>query len=115
MNEGEEKTHARVIVCLRRIAFGNGVGGMERAAADHVKQLLLCGYQVTLLTPLRFLTGRPPLGVKVVDVAWPKWNAGTGAPTFGLAYAAWVRRLRITLKAEAKAGDVVHLHGASAG
>lgn len=115
MKEPKQMGGLRIVICLRRIAFGDGVGGMERAAADHIAQLVSSGHPVSIFTPTRFMTGTPPDGVDVVDIEWPRWNSGTGVPTFGLAYAVWVGRLRSRLVSELTPGDVLHLHGAAAG
>jgi glycosyltransferase involved in cell wall biosynthesis len=105
----------RLAVALRRISFGDGIGGMERAAALHISQMAENGARVTLYTPVRFMGGYVPNGVDIVDVPWPIWNGGTGAPTFGIAYWVWVRRLAQALNQMPDTHDVVHLHGGSAG
>lgn len=102
-------------VCTRKIAFGDGVGGMERAAADHIRGMVDAGAVVTVYTPIRFLQGSVPDGVTIRDVPWPRWNAGTGRPTFGIAYRVWAKRLSRTLSGDAEGMDVVHFHGGSVG
>lgn len=115
LDSKNNQTETSVAVALRRISFGDGVGGMERAAADHINQLVKEGFRVTVFTPTRFLTGPVPSDVQIVDVPWPRWNGGTGVPTFGAAYARWVRQLRIVIETQLVEGSILHLHGAAAG
>lgn len=88
---------------------------MERAAAEHVRGLIRYGAEVSIYTPKRFLQGPTPEGVRVVDVEWPRWNKGTGRPTFGLAYSIWCRTLASALTQNTNEIDIVHFHGASVG
>lgn len=104
----------RLAVCLRGISFSDGVGGMERAAGQHLRLMVSAGMDVTLFAPGRFVAGSPPHGVDVVDVAWPGWNRGSGSPLFGLAYRVWTKRLARALSASVRSGDLVHFHGATA-
>jgi glycogen(starch) synthase len=105
----------RIAVALRKIAFDDGVGGMERAAAQHIEMMRASGHEVILFAPNRFVDGAVPAGLTVIDVPWPSWNRGTGTPIFGIAYALWVRTLAASLTANASKYDILHLHGASAG
>lgn len=115
MSVDASKSGLNLGVVLRQISFGDGVGGMERAAALHIEQMVANGVRVTLYTPGRFLRGSLPQGVTHVDVPWPIWNGGPGIPTFGIAYFLWVRSLARILNRDASAHDVLHLHGGSAG
>lgn len=105
----------RIAVALRKIAFDDGVGGMERAAAQHISMMRNSGHEVVLFAPRRFIDGVLPSGLEVVDVPWPSWNRGSGTPIFGVAYAIWVKSLATALMTSTQAFDVVHIHGASAG
>lgn len=98
-------------VCVRSIQFADGVGGLERAAADHVRGLIANGVSVELVTPASGLRNIPE-AVRVVDAPWPRWSPSRG-PLFGLAYTLWVRRARRGILTTG--GAVVHLHGAAAG
>jgi glycosyltransferase involved in cell wall biosynthesis len=100
----------RVAICTRAIGFGDGVGGMERAAADHALGLIEHGLDVHLFTPA--CDDNVPPVMKVTIVPWPRWSATRG-PLFSLAYAAWVRRARRALKRSTF--DVAHFHGAAVG
>jgi glycosyltransferase involved in cell wall biosynthesis len=105
----------RIAVCVRRISFGEGIGGMERAAADHIEWLLSGGVQVTLIAPRVNVFGQIPGDLRVVDIAWPRWNNGPGRPTFAAAYGLWIRRVvqHLSLPSES-AYSAVHYHGAAA-
>jgi glycosyltransferase involved in cell wall biosynthesis len=104
-----------VRVAVRSIAFGDGVGGMERAAALHVRLLVGAGEDVHLYVPATSLRGDPPAGVTVVDVPWPAWDVPRLRVTFGPAYRAWTRRLGRALARGRGTGEVWHLHGGAAG
>jgi len=104
-----------VAVCVRRIIFGDGWGGMERAAAEHVESLLEAGLGVCLLTPVKNMIGTPPEGAEIVDVPWPRWNNGPGSATYGIAYNLWIRRLVKTYQHHHGVLPVLlHLHGGTA-
>lgn len=100
-----------IAVCVRSITFDSPAGGLERAAADHVRGLAASGIRVFLLTPAAQIAG-VPRGVEVVDVPWPRWSTKRG-PLFSSAYAVWLRRARATVRT--LSFDVLHLHGAAAG
>lgn len=105
-----------VCVVARSVSFGDGVGGLERAVADHVEALLELGWAVTLCSPPNSTIGAPARGgsrFEVLVVAWPLAVAGPGRPGFGFAYRLWVARVRRTLSA--RRFDALYLHGASAG
>jgi|GEM_PF-257852 len=104
-----------VRVVVRSIAFGDGVGGMERAAALHVRLLADAGEDVRLYTPVASLRGDPPQGVTVVDVPWPVWDVPRFKVTFGPAYRVWTRRAGRALPHRPGTDEVWHLHGAAAG
>lgn len=105
----------RVNVCIRKIAFGDGVGGMERAAVRHIEGMLATGLTVRLYTAAETLQGIVPPGVEVVDVPWPFGLSTGGGPTFGLAYWLWVQRLRESIALSDRYREILHLHGAAAG
>ena len=99
----------RITVVIRRITFGDGVGGLERAAADHVVQMLGAGLEVDLVCPA-VEGGVVPAGVNVVEIPWPQVRL-----PFGLRYALWCRRVAKYLHSRMNAGQLVHFHGASVG
>ncbi|WP_416061695.1 glycosyltransferase family 4 protein [Rhodococcus indonesiensis] len=105
----------RVNICIRKIAFGDGVGGMERAAVRHIEGMLAAGLTVRLYTASDTLQGIVPPGVDVVDVPWPSGLSTGGGPTFGLAYWLWVQRLRESIALSDRYREILHLHGAAAG
>ena len=105
----------RIAVAVRKAAFGDGVGGLERAVTSQIEAWLDRGYEVTLFTPARSIRGRVPMRLQIVDVPWPRWDRGGGSPTFGVAYAAWCSRLRSALIARDEVHNIVNLHGATAG
>jgi glycosyltransferase involved in cell wall biosynthesis len=104
-----------IAIGVRSIAFDQGVGGMERAAALHVTQMVDAGLDVSLYTPASFLKGSPPDGVTVVDVPWPRWGEGSGKVLFGPAYVAWARSLGAAFDGAAVPPQILHLHGGAAG
>lgn len=104
-----------IFVAVRKIAFGDGVGGMERAASEHICALIRQGVKVRLFAPKLKIEGNPPPELTIIDVPWPKWDKYKRLSTFGLAYNVWVRRLAVSLADSARTGDVIHLHGAAAG
>ena len=101
----------RIAVAIRSIGFGDGVGGMERAGADHIRALAEAGVTVDLYTPRASLDDAPR-GVHVHDVPWPTW-AATRGPLFSAAYTQWVRRLGRAL--QTSEADIAHLHGGAVG
>jgi len=103
----------RVGVAVRRISFGDGIGGMERAAGDHVKGLVERGVAVTLFVPRAAIDGEAPAAVEVVDVPWPDW-LGPRTP-LAASYPLWVRRLASAIDAAPNQLDVLHVHGGTAG
>lgn len=105
----------RVIVVCRSISFDEGIGGMEKAASDHIKGLLGAGRLVILIAPREGLNGEVPPGLEWVDVAWPAKPPVLKRETAALRYLIWVKRVAKTLKRICRYGDVVHLHGASGG
>jgi peptidoglycan/LPS O-acetylase OafA/YrhL/glycosyltransferase involved in cell wall biosynthesis len=102
-------------VAVRRIAFGDGVGGMERAASQHVEGMTRLGYSVTLYTPMASVAGSVPPGVAVVDVPWPAWNRSRRTPLYGLAYRVWTRTLAKVLLSAQPAPATIHFHAAAVG
>jgi len=105
----------RVTVCIRKIAFGSGVGGMERAAVRHIESMLDRGFRVRLVTAVEAMDGTPPHSLDVVNVPWPKHLSMGGGPTFGLAYALWVSRARRAIQLSDRFEEVLHFHGAAVG
>ncbi len=102
-----------VAVCVRTIAFGDGVGGMERAAARNIVGLLAHGFRVRLYAP-KDSTIDSDTAVERVDVPWPTWDLFRPL-TFGLAYVAWVKRLGVSILKDSADIDLVLLHGGAAG
>lgn len=100
-----------LVVIVRSIAFGDGVGGMERAASDHIRAMSALGIDITLITAHDDL-GAVPVNVRVKVVRWPSLGPLSRA-LFGLAYTVWVRRVRRQLSL--LSFDVAHFHGASVG
>lgn len=41
----------KIFVVVRSISFADSVGGMEKAAKDHILEMVNVGYHVTLLCP----------------------------------------------------------------
>lgn len=103
-----------IAVCARRVAFGDGLGGMERAAATHIEGLLSENATITLYTPAAHLAGPVPSQIDVVDVPWPVWGMSRKLPVFGLAYRLWTGRLAAALLLARPSADIVHLHGGAA-
>nr|WP_169577193.1 glycosyltransferase family 4 protein [Sporichthya polymorpha] len=100
-----------VTVCVRAISFGEGTGGLERAAAQHVAGLIEAGLEVRLITPIGLPDGLPR-AVSYVSLPWPRRSPSRG-PLFSIAYWAWCRRLAREL--HRTESPLVHFHGASAG
>ncbi|MBO9553130.1 glycosyltransferase family 4 protein [Cellulomonas sp.] len=104
-----------VTVGVRSISFGDGIGGMERAAGQHVRQLVDAGVEVRLFAPAEHVHGQLPPSVVLVDVPWPRWDRRTAGLGFGPAYRQWNRRLASALLARRAPREVWHLHGGAAG
>lgn len=102
---------ATVVVVARSVSFADGVGGMERAAGDHIRALATRGVQIILVSPEATFADLPK-GVLTVRVPWPAPRVGRG-PVFSLAYFIWTLRVRRTLSHIDS--DVNHFHGASVG
>ena len=104
-----------VFVVVRSISFGNSVGGMEKAASEHINEMVKLGYNVVLVAPENKIVGNIPDGVSLIGVTWPKWDRYKILMTMGIAYYIWCEKVGKKLNRTAKQGDIVHFHGASAG
>jgi glycosyltransferase involved in cell wall biosynthesis len=102
-------------VAVRAVAFGDGIGGMERAAAEHIGFLLDAGAHVKLFVPASSIRGTVPSGVEVVDVPWPRWDVSRLLYTRGPAYVEWTRRLSVAMTTDIVNGELWHLTGGAAG
>lgn len=105
----------KIFVVVRSISFANSVGGMEKAAKDHIMEMVNVGYHVTLLCPRKKIVGNIPDGVTNIDIPWPNWDRYKIAMTMGLAYNKWCKKVSLFLNNYAKHNDIIHFHGASAG
>jgi len=105
----------KIFVVVRSISFADSVGGMEKAAKDHILEMVNVGYHVTLLCPRKKIVGNIPDGVTYIDISWPKWDRYKIAMTMGLAYNRWCKKVSLFLNTHAKHNDIIHFHGASAG
>lgn len=105
----------KIAICIRKVAFGDGIGGLERAAGIHIEELIRGGHQISIYTPAAYLRGIAPEDANLLDIPWPKWDNGGGRPTMGLAYYLWVRRLRSELLSAQGSYDIIHFHGGSVG
>ncbi len=64
----------RVYVIVRSISFSESVGGMEKAAKDHILEMIRVGYQVILICPSQKLLGNVPQNLIYMDIPWPIWD-----------------------------------------
>lgn len=105
----------KLFIVVRSISFGTAVGGMEKAANQHINEMLSLGYDITLIAPKNKISGTVPGTIKFIDVKWPAWDKYKILMTMGLAYVYWCKLVGKCISSETNALDVVHLHGASVG
>lgn len=99
-------------VVIRSISFEDGVGGMERSAADHIKEMSSKGYEIKLITTKEIA---PDLSISEgISIAWPKNNI---LSLFGIEYLLWCRKVAIYFNKMDRDNDnrLIHFHGASVG
>ncbi|MEM0654123.1 glycosyltransferase family 4 protein [Klebsiella huaxiensis] len=105
----------RLFIVVRSISFDVGIGGMEKAAKQHLDEMYSVGYQIFLVAPKDKVIGRVPEYVTLIDVPWPKWDKYKVLMTMGFAYLQWCKSVAKVLKNKVQVNDVLHMHGASAG
>ena len=104
-----------LLVVVRSISFGVGVGGMERAATQHIYEMHSKGYQILLIAPKNKISGDIPDFIKFLDVPWPIWDKYKILMTMGVAYYRWCQSVADKINASQNEIDIIHFHGASAG
>ncbi|HHT5712942.1 TPA: glycosyltransferase family 4 protein [Raoultella ornithinolytica] len=102
-------------IVVRSISFGKGVGGMEKAAEQHIYEMYSQGYCIHLVAPKTKIVGDIPSFIKHIDVSWPVWDKYKILMTMGAAYFIWCKRVAKKLTVCSNNIDIIHLHGASAG
>ncbi|HHB8258167.1 TPA: glycosyltransferase family 4 protein [Klebsiella pneumoniae] len=105
----------RVYVIVRSISFSESVGGLEKAAKDHILEMIRVGYQVILICPSQKLLGNVPQNLIYMDIPWPIWDKHKIFMTMGVAYNIWCRKVASFLNTQVSHNDILHFHGASAG
>ncbi|EOY2758569.1 glycosyltransferase family 4 protein [Klebsiella pneumoniae] len=105
----------KLFIVVRSISFGAAVGGMEKAANQHISEMLSLGYEITLIAPENKVSGQFPGKINFINVKWPRWDKYKILMTMGLAYTHWCKSVAKCLALETSELDIVHLHGASAG
>ncbi len=81
----------------------------------HIRALAAAGIPATLYVDPANISGEPPAGTSVCDVAWPRGATGPGTPGFGPAYRRWNRRVARALNRGGTSSHIWHFHGASVG
>ncbi len=104
-----------LLVVVRSISFGVGVGGMERAATQHIHEMHEKGYRVHLIAPRNKVSGKIPEFVEFIDVKWPSWDKYKMLMTMGVAYYTWCKLVSKEIDRIKTKIDIIHFHGASAG
>lgn len=104
-----------ILVVVRSISFGIGVGGMEKAANQHIYEMHEKGYKVHLIAPGNKVKGNIPSFINFTDVRWPYWDKYKILMTMGLAYYQWCKHVANKIKTMEDDIDIIHFHGASAG
>lgn len=102
-------------IVVRSISFGKGVGGMEKAAEQHIYEMYSQGYCIHLVAPKTRVVGNIPSFIKHIDVPWPIWDKYKILMTMGAAYFIWCKKVARRLTACSNNIDIIHFHGASAG
>lgn len=88
---------------------------MEKAASEHINEMVRLGYNIILISPENKVIGKIPDGVKILAVPWPKWDNFKILMTMGAAYYIWCKRVAEILNNVTVTDDIIHFHGASAG
>lgn len=104
-----------LLVVVRSISFGVGVGGMEKAATQHIYEMHSKGYNIYLMAPASRISGEIPSFIKYIDIKWPRWDKYKILMTMGIAYYKWCKQVAMSIKSITNDIDIVHFHGASAG
>lgn len=105
----------KLFIVVRSISFGVGVGGMEKAAKQHLEEMRSIGFKIFLVAPKKKIIGNIPDDITLINVPWPKWDKYKILMTMGVAYRLWCKSVAAMLENEAQKKDIVHMHGASAG
>ena len=111
----------RILVVARRINLGDGSGGLERAAAVHIRLMMNAGWRVDVATS--HVGGARADGKeqaseingRLLLVPWPRGFSEGGGPTFGVGYTLWAKAVAKSAADEIANADIVHWHGSSAG
>lgn len=110
-----ENIMKNILIVVRSVSFGIGVGGMEKAATQHIYEMRDKGYKIYLIAPDNKVKGNIPPFVNFIDVSWPHWDKYKVLMTMGLAYHQWCKRVAKKITTMEKDVDIIHFHGASAG
>ncbi|HDL0125112.1 TPA: glycosyltransferase family 4 protein [Klebsiella variicola] len=102
-------------IVVRSISFGKGVGGMEKAAEQHIYEMHSKGYCIHLVAPKTRVVGNIPSFINHIDVPWPVWDKYKVLMTMGAAYYIWCKKVARKLGVRSNNIDIIHFHGASAG
>lgn len=106
---------SKIYIVVRSISFSNAVGGMEKAAKEHLLEMFHHGLKIVLVCPKKKLIGNVPEGVEYIDVPWPIWDKYKILMTMGIAYTLWCKKVAMLLNKKMRGNDTLHCHGASAG
>ncbi|SLP34806.1 glycosyltransferase protein [Klebsiella variicola] len=104
-------------VIVRSISFGSSIGGMEKAAKEHLIEMSQSGYKVVLVAPPSKVVGEIPHGVTFMGIEWPRWDISKYLMTMGYAYYKWCEKVGLALSDEININinNIIHFHGASVG
>lgn len=104
-----------ILIVVRSISFGIGVGGMEKAANQHIYEMHSKGYKIHLIAPGNKVKGDIPAFINFIDVRWPYWDKYKILMTMGMAYYKWCKLVADKINGFYDFIDIIHFHGAAAG